>query len=373
MKNGIKTIFIVCLGLITTVALLAGCAAPATTPAPAPKPAPAPATTAAPAPKPSPSPAPGPATVWTFAIHRGTNSMELAYTPNPRFQDMIAKATGGRLKLDTKVEIFPPNEVINAVIDGRIDMGLQRLDYVSGTFPLWGFGSLPFFFSNYHYEYEAALNDPRMIQLLQKSYGESGLFYLFDTSGTGIESIWSKKPIATLDDLKGVKVRASGLLTTRALQLLGAAPLTTAPGEIVDAMQKGLVDAVASGMGFGLFLGLADVSKYVNSWPITEVFPGSVVVNMKKWNALPDDLKQIVINVAKEVQGQVVLAVDVEWRKTLASLQAAKMQVIIPDKAHIQKARELTKPAIDEWVKLAGPYAPELLSIASQYASGAKK
>ena len=50
----------------------------------------------------------------------------------------------------------------------------------------------------------------------------------------------------------------------------------------------------------------------------------------------------------------------------------AGVEAVVPDKSEIEKARQMAKPAVDEWVKKAGPRAKEVLEIAAKYASGAK-
>jgi TRAP-type C4-dicarboxylate transport system substrate-binding protein len=308
---------------------------------------------------------------WVFASSSGTNPNIWGFNPYPRFQEMVERATDGRLSLDTKVDLFPATETINGVIGGRADIGFQRIPFVSGTFPLWDFGSLPFFFDNV-YEYEKSLNDPRMVKIMEKTYREVGLVKLFESNGHPLDAIFSNKPISTVDQFKGLKIRTSGLLPTFTLKLLGASPLTMPILEISDALQRGTVDAVSTSPGYGLGAGMTDVTKYVNYWAVQSGYGGAVVVNLKSWNALPDDLKKILRNVGQEMQGQIFFATDCEYRVAVKGVEVAKLKVIVPDKAQIEKARELARPAINEWLKVAGPYGPEVLSIASQYASGAK-
>jgi len=50
--------------------------------------------------------------------------------------------------------------------------------------------------------------------------------------------------VATVDDFKGYKVRTSGLITTLAMKLMGASPLTIPTAEIMEALQRGTVDAI---------------------------------------------------------------------------------------------------------------------------------
>jgi TRAP-type C4-dicarboxylate transport system substrate-binding protein len=107
---------------------------------------------------------------WTFATNPGPAANTWSFYPYPRFQKLLEKNSGGRLVLDTKMGLFPVNEVVHAVIAGRADIGWERIPWVAGTFPQWDY-ALPFFWDNV-FEYEAFLNDPRLIEI--EPWMESG-------------------------------------------------------------------------------------------------------------------------------------------------------------------------------------------------------
>lgn len=308
---------------------------------------------------------------WTLATSPGAAVNTWAFAPYPRFQKMVEKASGGRLILKTKVGLFSPKETINGVMAGHADAGFQRLPWVSGTFPLWSFASLPFFFANV-YEYESALNDPRMIKIMEKTYADVGLIKLMEVPGTVQDCIFANKPVKTVDDFKGFKVRSAGMLPTFTLQLLGAKPMTIAMMEIAQALSRGMVDGVQTSSGFGLGVGMTDVTTHVSYWAIQSVFSGCLVVNKKSWNALPAVLQKTLLDVSRNMQDQIFYSSDCFLMVTKKSLALAGMKVTVPEKKELKKAREMVKPVVDKWLKVAGPYGPEVLAIAGEYASGAK-
>jgi len=308
---------------------------------------------------------------WTFATSTGAGVNMWAFHPYPRWQKMIEEATGGRLKINTKVDLVAPTDVVFAVKDGRADVGFQRIPWVSGTFPLWDFAGIPFLFAD-AYEYEKALNDPRMIEIMDKTYADVGLVKLYETADPGLNTIFSNKELPTVASFKGVKIRTTGLVLTYAVELMGASPLTMPIFELADALSRGTVDAVFTATTFGLGFGLADVTKYANYWEISPPFGGMLVVNMKTWKALPADLQKIVKDVSMDMQRQVFFGIDATERMARIGVKAAKMKDIVPEKAEVAKAMALTKPAVDKWLGVAGPYGPEVLAIAGKYGSGAK-
>jgi TRAP-type C4-dicarboxylate transport system substrate-binding protein len=307
---------------------------------------------------------------WIFATNPGPAANTWSFYPYPRFQKLLEKNSGGRLVLETKMGLFPVNEVVHAVIAGRADIGWERIPWVAGTFPQWDY-ALPFFWDNI-FEYEAFLNDPRLREIERKTYGEKGLVKVADIAVEALDGIWAKKAVATVDDFKGFKIRTSGLITTLAMKLLGASPLTIPTAEIMEALSRGTVDAIQTSRGWALGFGLADVCTHVSFWRIQSVFGGMLVVNKAKFDALPADLKKIVMETGREMQGQTIYGAKVEELEADVGLKVSRLKVTQPAPAEINKARELVKPTVDKWLEIAGPHGKEALAIAAQYAGGAK-
>ena len=209
--------------------------------------------------------APAKPITWTFATSPGAGVNVWAFHPYPRWQSMIEEATGGRLKINTKVGLVAPTDVAFAVKDGRADVGFQRIPWVAGTFPLWDFAGLPWLFGD-AYEYEKALNDPKMIEIMDKTYADVGLVKLYEAVDPGLNAIFSNKPVPTLESFKGLKIRTTGLVLTYSVELMGASPLSMAISELADALSRGTVDAVYTattfGLGFGFALSLVNRSVY---------------------------------------------------------------------------------------------------------------
>ncbi|NWF53208.1 MAG: TRAP transporter substrate-binding protein DctP [Syntrophaceae bacterium] len=307
---------------------------------------------------------------WVFATNPGPAANTWSFYPYPRFQKLLEKNSGGRLILETKMGLFPVNEVIHAVIAGRADMGWERTPWLAGTFPLWDL-SLPFFWEN-TFEYEAFLNDPRWMEIEKKTYGEKGLVKIADIVSEATDGIWAKKGVPTLADFKGLKVRTAGLIPTMALRLMGASPLSIPTAEIMEALQRGTVDAIQTSRGWGLGFGLPDVCTHISFWRVQSAFGGMLIVNKAKFDALPADLQDILLKTGKEMQGQTMYGAKVEEYEADVGLKVSRMKVINPSAEEINKARELVKPAIEKWQEIAGPYGKEALAIAAKYASGAK-
>ena len=308
--------------------------------------------------------------VWTFATNPGPAANTWAFHPYPRFQNLLEKNSGGRFVLQTKVGLYPPKEVIHAVKKGHVEMGWERTPWLAGTFPLWDL-SLPFFWDNV-YQYESFLNDPKAIAIDRDTFGEHNLIKISEIQSATTDGIFAKKAIKTLEDFKGLKVRTAGVIPTFALKLMGASPLTIATTEILEALQRGTVDAIQTSRGWGMGFGLPDVATHVSIWSVQSIFPGMLIVNKEKFDALPKDLQKILIDTGREMQGQNAFGAMVEEYESVIGAKVSPMEIVFPQKSEIEKARSLCKPVIQKWLDRAGPRGKEYLDIAAKYAGGAK-
>ena len=133
------------------------------------------------------------------------------------------------------------------------------------------------------------------LELAQELYGRYNVFFVGGV-WYGAESLVSKKPIRKLTDFKGVKIRAPQGIGQDIFQILGAAPVNLPGSEVYTALERGVVDASDWGtLSMNQDLGYHKLAPY-------PIYPGyhsmpmaDFAVNMDAWNALPDDLKALVV------------------------------------------------------------------------------
>ena len=111
---------------------------------------------------------------------------------------------------------------------------------------------------------------------------------------------YSNSEINSLDDLRKLKMRASGIRAAT-LKNLGVAVVTLPGGEIIPAMQKGVIDAFEfSALSYDQSFGVDQVVKYIYYSPIVDGGTPFLVMNKDWWNKLPKDLKKAVRDAAYE-------------------------------------------------------------------------
>ena len=112
--------------------------------------------------------------------------------------------------------------------------------------------------------------------------------------------VFCNAEINSLDDLQGKKVRASGRMTAKFLEALGAEGVNIGFGEVPGALQRGVVDCAITGAGSGYNAGWWEVSTHLLPIPLGGWDPVVTAINLDKWNTLSDAQKAALEKGVKE-------------------------------------------------------------------------
>lgn len=177
--------------------------------------------------------------------------------------------------------------------------------------------------------------------------------------------VFCNKPVAGLDDLKGLKVRASGRMTAKFLEALGAEGVNLAFSEVPGALQKGVVDCAVTGAGSGYSAGWWEVSTHLLTIPLGGWDPVVTAINLDKWNALDAAMRQLITAEVKSkfedpawAVAQGALANDVACltgKGDCSSGAKRSMTLVEASPADLAKAREiLESQVLPQWAQRAG-------------------
>lgn len=212
-----------------------------------------------------------------------------------RLAEKVKEASGGRLVFEVHPagSLVPPFEGIKAVSDGVYQANFGYSAQWVGKIPVaplftaspGGFNALGM---------QMWLNEGGGAELWQEVYDEAG-FNVKVIPGAPIAMenfMWAKRPIRSLDDFKGLKMRMMPLMGD-VLQKHGFSVIFVPGGEIMPNLNRGVLDAAEYSIpGFDKTLGIWEICKYVMLPGIHQ--PASqleVLVNKKAYAKLPDDLK----------------------------------------------------------------------------------
>ncbi|KKM11158.1 hypothetical protein SY88_09960 [Clostridiales bacterium PH28_bin88] len=222
-----------------------------------------------------------------------------------KFAEEVNKASGGRLQ----VEVYPsgavvgPAEVLDAANAKTIDGYHTFSGYWIGKMPAAPFfSSVPMFFEPF--QHLVWVYEGGGLELWQKMYDQAG--YNIKVIPLGIQHpetlAWSNKPLAKLDDWKGLKYRTVGWWG-EILREHGVAVTSLPAAELYPSLERGVLDATEFSSPYNdSTLGFQEVTKYMTGpgmhQPSVLFYIG---INKDSWNALPDDLKQLVETTARSV------------------------------------------------------------------------
>ncbi|MFL5107583.1 MAG: TRAP transporter substrate-binding protein [Xanthobacteraceae bacterium] len=221
--------------------------------------------------------------------------------------------TGGDLKIEVLPAgaVVPAFQLLDAVSKGLLDGGHGVLVYHYGkqtALALWGSGPGYAMDANMLLAWHKYGGGKELLEKLYTSVGANVVSFPYGPMPTQPLG-WFKKPITKVDDFKGLKFRTVGI-SIDVFQGLGAAVNALPGGEIVSAIDRGLLDAAEfNNASSDRALGFADVSKIcmLQSYhQNAEQF--EITFNKTKYDSLPDKLKAIIAN-AVEAASQ-----DMQWK-----------------------------------------------------------
>ncbi|MCF3595890.1 TRAP transporter substrate-binding protein [Rhodobacteraceae bacterium LMO-12] len=177
--------------------------------------------------------------------------------------------------------------------------------------------------------------------------------------------VFCNAEVATLDDLKGKKVRASGRMTAKFLEALGAEGVNVAFSEVPGALQKGVVDCAVTGAGSGYSAGWWEVSTHLLPIPLGGWDPVVTAVNLDKWNSLDADTQALITSQVAEnfetpawatAQGALVNDIAcLTGNGECTSGETHSMTLVEVSDADFAHARDvLVNQVLPEWAERAG-------------------
>jgi TRAP-type C4-dicarboxylate transport system substrate-binding protein len=233
-------------------------------------------------------------TKWDLPTGYATNTFQ---TENvQQFADDVAKATGGKLKITVHAgaSLYKMPEIKRAVQSGQTQAGEFILSAYANENPLFGVDSIPFLATSYDAA-QKLYNASK--PATEKLLADQGLKLLFSVPWPG-QSLYSIKPMKTLDDFKGTKMRAYNPATTRIAQLVKAQPVTIQLAELGQALATGAVDNFLTSSASGVDSKLYEQTKFfyiVNAW----LPRNATVVNKKAFDALDKATQDAVVAAGK--------------------------------------------------------------------------
>lgn len=292
----------------------------------------------------------------------GDDSIELRLahffpSTHPAEMDLVkpwAKAIEEETKGKVRITSYPnetllqANAIYDGVVNGIADIGLSCFSYTRGSFPVLEVFELPgITYNNSKVASKVAWEGIK--ELNPEEVQDTKLMMVF-TTGSG--DLYTKDPVRTLEDLKGKKIRATGL-SAKTLKALGAAPEGMPQSEAYEALAKGVVQGNLGPIEVLKGWKQAEVTKNLTLTPFLYNTLFFVTMNLDKWNSLEPDLQKAIEKVNEKFFDEV--AMDLWDKQNEEALKWAQdeMGVGVFTLSETEKERwiNLVKPIQDEYVK----------------------
>lgn len=265
--------------------------------------------------------------------------------------ETIEEQSGGRIA----VELYPamqlggaPDSLFSQAQDGVVDVIWTVLGYTPGRFPKSEVFELPFLVTNgedssvafYDYVMENAADEFASVHVIALHTHGPGLFH-------------SKRPITSLEDLQGMKVRGGSRIISDMLAQLGAEPVGMPVPETAEALSRGVIDASTSPWEVTPSLRIAElVSHHIGFSGEQGLYSQTFafVMNRGTYEGLPEDLRAVIdANSGVEVSRLFGQAMDAGDEVGLRIAQEAGNAIVTLDEAETARWKEAALVTVEDW------------------------
>ena len=285
----------------------------------------------------------------------------------------VEKATGGRVKF-TMLPKHPsaPPGTFDAVRDGLVDLSFVTASYTPARHILPLMPELPgggdtalvnsVAYSRIHWKYFQKVGEYRGVKLL-------GVF----THGPG--QMFTKKPVAGIGDVQGLKIRTGGGIAEQVAKALGASAFVKPAPESYELLSSGVAD--------GVFFPLESIISFKLDTVLEQatLFPGGMYssafgffMNEEKWNKLPRQDQEAIEKLSGEYIARLAgNSWDEADRKGMEALKKSGVKIVHDNPAFVAEVKKRSAPIVDEWVKQASAKGVDGAKILAEFQDELKK
>ena len=269
-----------------------------------------------------------------------------------QFANDVEKASGGKLKIQihANASLFKAPEIKRAVQGGQAQAGEILLVNFENEDALYGLDGIPFLAASY-------ADSMKLYKASRKAIDEKlakqGMMLLY-TVPWPPQGIYSKKPLASAADMKGLKWRAYSPATARIAELVGAQPMTVQAAEVSQALATGVIDSYMSSGATGFD---SKTYEHVKNWYDTQAWlpKNAVIVNKAAFDALDKPAQQALLKAGADAEARGIAASKKTNLDSQDKLKAGGMQILPPSAALKDDMKKVGDTMLQEWLHKSGP------------------
>ncbi len=267
-----------------------------------------------------------------------------------QFCDEIKKRTNGRVEITLYAggTLLTGPRMFDGVTQGVADIGFTNTAYTVGKFPVTRVLELPLGFVDAWVG--GQVSNDFYNKYKPKEWDSVHVLYFCNGGASVVESM--KKPVKTLNDLKGLKIRGVGM-SAAVPKSLGATPVPLEMGDVYEALRRGVLDGVFQTVEGMKQFKTGELLKYVTNNAVCTGNAGIffAIMNKQKYNSLPSDIQKIFDQVAEEYRQKALLMWTQGEIDGLSFFKSNGGQVVELAPAECAEWAKAVEPLVDEYKK----------------------
>lgn len=268
------------------------------------------------------------------------------------FARKVEELTGGKVK----IKVYPggtlgdATQLADSARTGIADIAFFVPSYMTGRFPRTSALDLPFLFDNA--EHATRVFYDLFDRYLAEDYKDYKVLWLYSCDAGQFFSV--EKPIRTLEDLRGMKIRTHSAYMSQTLKLLGANPVGMPLSELHAALGKKIVDGTLAPTSAIYDFKLENLIRHSARLNVY-TSPMVVVMNREKFNSLPEEVKKAIDKASGKEWGlrAAKLYDDLDTDTVKKMKASGKINIYSLPAAEIRKHMDRVKVMEAEWVEKA--------------------
>lgn len=268
-----------------------------------------------------------------------------------QFSKDVDAASSGKLKITVhaNASLFKAPEIKRAVQGGQAQIGEVLLANFENEDPIYGLDGVPFLATSF--------KDSRKLydvskKALDDRLGKQGMMLLYSVPWPP-QGIYSKREIASVADLRGIKWRAYSPSTAKIAELIGAQPVTIQAAELSQALATGTVESYMSSGSTGFD---SKTYEHIKNFYDTQAWlpKNAVFVNRKAFDALDKPTQEALLKSAAEAEKRGWKVAEEKNLWYLDQLKAKGMKINQPSAKLKADLQQVGKIMLADWEKKAG-------------------
>jgi len=259
----------------------------------------------------------------------------------------VEKRSNGKIKISFHPggSLAPANQSYEAAVRGITDISLTATQWTAGRFPMSEMIHLPLGIKTA--QQGTALMEAWYNKFRPKEFDDTKMLFVF---ASGPSHFLTIKPLASINDLKGKKIRAAGD-TSKIVTAMGAVPVSIPIGDAYEAFQRGIAEGVLlsaetlKSFKWGDLLHGMQINEGIGA-----VNALMVVMNKKKWASLPPDLQKIIDQVSEEWGDKMGKTWDDIDREAVEFAKTKGLKITKISKEEEAQTVQKMKPLLDAYV-----------------------